>query len=238
MRAACRVTLMQALRTGRAALVLALTACASAPGVGQAQGGALAASGDAASRQGADAALMPANFGSLRRDDVAISVQLQGLTIRAIPLDESVIRALAPDSYTSLHALRDAYTAELERIRARLGIGSIQVWYVQFFNVQQGDARYDPRGVQIRSSGRDFRPLDVIPLVAGFEDGRIAQGRSVDALFAFDPAVSLSQPLVVTLAGQSSAAWADVLPRLERERAAVWSRAAAARKPSGLPPIR
>ena len=228
---ALHMALIRASRAWRAAIVLGLAACASASGVGQAQGGAAGGRGGAASGQAADAALMPANYGSLRRDDVAISVQLQGLTIRAIPLDESVIRALAPDSYTSLHVLREAHTAEIELVRTRLGLGASQVWHVQFFNVQQGDARYDPRGVQIRSSGRDFRPLEVIPLVPGFEDGRLAQGRSVDALFAFDPAVSLSQPLVVTLAGQSSSAWTDVLPRLERERAAVWSRAAAARKP-------
>jgi hypothetical protein len=219
----------------RAFAALALAACASAPGAGQAQPAASAATTqarrDSAGGQSSDAGLIPPNYGSLRLDDVAISVQLQGLTIRAIPLDESVIRALAPDSYGSLHALREAHAAELGRIRARLGLGSVQAWHVQFFNVQQGEARYDPRGVQIRSAGRDFRPLDVIPLVTGFEDGRLAQGRSVNAIFAFDPAVSLSQPLVVTLAGQSSSAWSDVLPRLERERAAVWSRAAAARKP-------
>jgi hypothetical protein len=95
--------------------------------------------------------------------------------------------------------------------------------------------------VQIRSSGRDFRPLDVLPLVNGFEDGRLAQGRTVDAIFAFDPAVALTQPLVVTLAGQQTSAWGDILPRIERERAAVWSRAAATRKPPNdteLPPWR
>ena len=178
-----------------------------------------------------DAAIIPIGYGSLKRDEVSITVQLQGLTIRAIPLEESVIRTLAPDSYTALHALRDAHGAELDRIRGRLGLASIQAWHVQFFNVQQGDARYDPRDVQIRSAGRDFRPLEVIGLVPGFADGRLAQGRTVDAIFAFDPAVSLSQPLVVTLAGQSSSAWTDALPRIERERSAVWSRAAAARKP-------
>ena len=180
-----------------------------------------------------DPGLIPAGYGSLKRDDIAITVQVEGLTIRAIPLDESVIRTLAPDSYASLHRLSASHAAELDRVRLRLGLATIQVWHVQFFNVQQGDARYDPRGVQIRSAGRDFRPLDVLPLVRGFEDGRLAQGRSVDAIFAFDPAVSLSQPLVVTLAGRVSSAWSDALPRLERERAAVWSRAAAARKPTG-----
>ena len=186
----------------------------------------------ASGQQAEPAGQIPAGFGSLRREDVAIVVQLQGLTIRAMPLDESIIRTLAPDTYQALHALRESRAARLDSIRKRLGLAAIQAWHVSFFNLQQGEARYDPRGVQIRSGGRDFRPLDVLSLVKGFDDGRLAQGRTVDAIFAFDPSIALDQPLVVTLAGQPVAAWGDILPRIERERAAVWSRAAAARKPS------
>lgn len=177
---------------------------------------------------------LPAGYGSLRRDDVSITVQVQGLTARAIPLDENVIRALAPDAYASLHALRLSRAPAMERVRARMGLASVQAWHVEFFNSQPGEARFDPKGMQLRSAGRDFRPLDVVPLQRGFEDGRLAQSRRVDAIFLFDPAVSLTQPLTVTLAGEQSAAWSDgansVLSRLERERAAVWSRAAAGRK--------
>ena len=114
---------------------------------------------------------------------------------------------------------------------ARTGLGVVQAWHVAFFNAQQGEARYDPRGMQLRSAGRDFRPLDVIALVAGYDDGRLAQGRTADAIFVFDPSVQLGQPVTVTLAGVATDAWADVIPRVERERSAVWSRAAAARKP-------
>lgn len=222
--------------SGRAAAVIVLTiavaACASAPGPSLAQATGSGLPRDSMRTQGSGAAgLIPAGYGSLRRDDVAIVVQLQGLTVRAMPLDESIIRTLAPDSYQALHVLRESRAPRLDSIRRRLGLASIQAWQVSFFNVQQGEARYDPRGVQIRSAGRDFRPLDVLPLVQGFEDGRLAQGRTVDAIFAFDPAVALDQPLVVTMAGQQVAAWTDILPRIERERAAIWSRAAAARKP-------
>ena len=66
---------------------------------------------------------------------------------------------------------------------------------------------------------RTATPLDIVPLVPAFEDGRLAQGRTVSAIFVFDPAITLTQPLVVTLAGQHSSAWGEVLPRLERERA-------------------
>lgn len=175
--------------------------------------------------------MVPAGFGSLKRADVAISVQLEGLTVSATPLDEGILRLLAPDGYQALHALLASRTAQIEATRKRLGLASVQAWHVQFFNVQRGDARYDPRGMQLRSAGRDFRLLDVIPLVPGFESGLLPQGRRVDAVVLFDAAVALNQPLVVTLAGVSNAGWGDVLPRLERERAAIWSRAAATRKP-------
>ncbi|MCC7195493.1 MAG: hypothetical protein IT356_08070 [Gemmatimonadaceae bacterium] len=177
--------------------------------------------------------LVPAGYGSLRREDVAIEVRDDGLTIRAIPLEEGIIRTLAPDSYQSLHALRERVAPQLARVAARTGLQTVQAWHVQFFNVRQGDARYDPRGMQVRSAGRDFRPLDVLPLVPGYDDGRLAQGRAVDAVFVFDPAIALDQPLTVTLGAQQSTAWSDVLlQRLDRERTAIWSRAAANRKPT------
>lgn len=222
------VRLGAAARAARAAIAAVL--CAAHANALVAQAG----SADTAARRVATSAsgLIPAGFGTLRNEDVAIVVQVQGLTARAVPLDEAVIRALAPDRYQSLHAIRESRGAQIERVRTRLGLTAVQAWHVVFFNVQQGEARFDPRGVQIRSAGRDFRPLDVLPLQPGFEDGRLAQGRMAEAIFVFDPAVALDQPLVVTMAGQQSAAWSEeLLNRLARERAAIWSRAAAARRP-------
>jgi hypothetical protein len=220
-------------------LALAMLACAqSAELRGQNSAGARS---DSARRD----ELIPPGYGSLRRDDVAITVQVQGLTVRAIPLDEGVIRTLAPDAYNSLHALAASRAAAIDRIRTRMGVASVQAWHVMFFNLQPGDARFDPRGMQIRSAGRDFRPLDVIGLSPGYDEGRLAQSRNVSAIFIFDAAIQLTQPLVVTLAGVQSAAWDagappnDLLQRLERERAAIWSRAGSARKPgttTGNPP--
>ncbi len=209
----------------RVASVIAL-ALGLSPGAAPAQRQA-ADTGIAAARS-----LVPAGFGSLRRDDIAIEVTDNGLTIRATPLAEEVIRTLAPDSYQSLHALRERVASQLSGIATRMGLPAVQAWHVQFFNVREGDARYDPRGMQVRSAGRDFRPLDVLPLVPGYDDGRLSRGRAADAVFIFDPAIALDQPLTVTLGTQQSSAWSDVvLQRLERERAAIWSRAGAARKP-------
>lgn len=210
---------------GLAAAVVALAGAGAAAQSTQ-------AAGEGARQAQGDRALPPTGYGSLRHEDVAIQVRDQGLTIRAMPLDESVIRTLAPDSYQAMEASLNRVAPRLRAIAARLGLASVQAWHVQYFNVRQGEARFDPRGMQIRSVGRDFRPLDVIPLVPGFDEGRLAQGRSVDAIYVFDPAIALDQPLTVTLAGQQDASWSDIIPKLERERAAIWSRAAAARKPT------
>jgi hypothetical protein len=204
--------------------VAALAACqlrlaAVRPALAQATGGAAQDSARAA-RTG----LIPAGFGSLRRDDIAISVQSLGLNVTAIPLDENVIRTLAPDSYQMLHAQRESKTKQLDSVRSRMGLPSVQAWYVSFFNLQQGEARFDPYDFLVRSAGRDFRALLVLPITPGFGSGRLAQRATQSAIYAFDPQVDLSQPITVTIGTQENATWGDVLQKIELERARVWSR--------------
>jgi hypothetical protein len=224
----------------RIATLAALVACAMPlPGPALAQGGttrpatpatpADTARADATKRIDRDG-LIPAGFGTLRQDQIAIRVQTLGLTVSAIPLDESVIRTLAPDSYRTLHALRESKKPALEALRARMGLAGVQAWYVSFFNVQQGDARFDAFDVLVHSVGQDFRPLDALPLTTGFGDGRVAQRGTQSAIYAFDPQIDLNQPLTVTALGQQTTVWGDtMLPLIERERSLVWSRSSAAK---------
>jgi hypothetical protein len=174
--------------------------------------------------------LIPAGFGTLRQDQIAIRLATNGLTVSAIPLEESVIRTLAPDSYRTLHALRESKKAALAALATRNGMPGVQAWYVTFFNIQQGDARFDAFDFLIHSMGQDFRPLDALPLTPGFGDGRVAQRGQQSAIYAFDPQIDLNQPLTVTSLGQQTTVWGDtMLPLIERERSAVWSRAATAK---------
>jgi hypothetical protein len=173
--------------------------------------------------------LIPAGFGTLRQDDIAIQVQNLGLLVKLIPLDESVIRTLAPDSYRALHTIRENKARQLDSIRTRLGLPAVEAWLVEFFNAQQGEARYDVMDILVRSAGRDFRPLDVVPVKPGFGDGRLAQRESRSAVYAFDSSIDLTQPITVTIGTQTSSAWNDIAQRIELERSFVWSRAGAAK---------
>lgn len=167
--------------------------------------------------------LIPAGFGSLRQDDIAMRVQLAGYLVKAIPLDESVIRVLSPDSYRALRDLLQSQRARIDGLAARNGGRQPVMLYVSFYGLEP-DARFSPQEIVIRSSGRDYRPIEIIPLSSGFGEQRLRQRETQTALYAFDEAVNIAQPLSLTVEGAENNSWGTTLRTIERERSLVRSR--------------
>lgn len=172
-----------------------------------------------------DTAALPAGLGTLRQDDIAIKVQYNALQVRMLPLDETVIRTLSPDSYRTLRELRESKKTALAAVLRRTGMPGASLWYVQFFNLEQGEARFSPMELVINSAGRDYRAVEVFALTSGFGEQRLRQREVQAALYVFDPAVDINQPLTVTFETQSSAVWETLLKKVDRERALIRSRA-------------
>jgi hypothetical protein len=170
--------------------------------------------------------LVPAGFGTLRQDDISIRVAQFGLRVRAIPLDESVIRVLSPDSYRALSDLQKSQATRLEEISRRTALARLSVWYVSFFSQEVGEARYSPLELIVTNVGRDFRPIEVVPLSPGFGLQRVRQREVQSALYVFDGQLDVNQPLVVAYETARATTWAATLQRIERERALARSRAA------------
>lgn len=171
---------------------------------------------------------VPVGFGSLRQDDIAIRLQPAGLIVRAIPLDENVIRLLTTDSYRALSDLQTSNRAAIERVTRRSGGRAPALWYVSFYGLQP-DARFSPMELVITSAGQDFRPLDVIPLSAGFGEQRLRQRETQSAVYLYPGEVDVDHPLTVTFQGEQDATWEQILQRIERERALVRARASGGR---------
>ncbi|MGH9423693.1 MAG: hypothetical protein ACRD3J_27210, partial [Thermoanaerobaculia bacterium] len=57
---------------------------------------------------------VPAGYGSLHQDDIAIRLEPEGMIVRAIPLNESIIRLLTPDSYRALRDLQESNRRQIE----------------------------------------------------------------------------------------------------------------------------
>ena len=169
-------------------------------------------------------AAVPAGFGSLRQDDIAIRIEPQGLIVRAIPLDESIIRLLTPDSYRALRDLQESNRRTIEAIARRSGGRSPSVWYVSFYGREE-NVRFSPMELVITSAGQDFRPVDVIPLSTGFGEQRLRQRETQSAVYVYPGEIDIDHPLTVMFQGQQSVVWEQLLQRIERERALVRARA-------------
>ncbi len=77
----------------------------------------------------------------------------------------------------------------------------------------------------VSSVGRDFRPIDVLPVTPGFGQQRLRQREVQQALYVFDPQVDVNQPITVQYETTRNTEWSVVLARIERERVLVRSRA-------------
>ena len=167
---------------------------------------------------------VPPGFGTLRQDDIAIRIELQGLIVRAIPLDESVIRLLTPDSYRALRELQESNKSSISAVTRRTGGQKPDLWYVSFYGVQP-EVHFSPMELIITSGGRDLRALDIIPLTSGFGEERLQQRETQSALYLFDESLDLDQPLTVRFQTETNSDWQTILQAIERERALVRARA-------------
>jgi hypothetical protein len=201
-----------------AAALCTTTACA--------QTGSRPSSAVAAPRDTADPTIVPVGFGTLRQDDIAVRVQLTGgLSVRALPLDESVIRVLSPDSYRALRDIVASRRTALDSLHRRFRLPRYSVWFVSFFAQEQGETRFSPLEFIITNTGRDFRPLDVVPLTPGFGEYRLRQREVQSALFVFDGQLDVNQPLSVIVETTEGGGWTDTLKRIDRERVLIRARA-------------
>jgi hypothetical protein len=169
--------------------------------------------------------LVPTGYGSLKQEGVAIRVARGGLQVQAIPLDESIIRVLSPDSYRALREQLANRKPSLDSLARRTGLSSFSVWLVRFHGLEQGETPFSPMEFIVTSVGRDFRPIEVFPVTPGFGQQRLRQREVQQALYAFDPQVNVNQPLTVTYETTRNSDWPLILSRIERERVLVRSRA-------------
>ncbi len=170
------------------------------------------------------AGLVPAGFGTLRQERIAIELRLPDVIVRLTPLDEAVIRTLSPDSYRALRDNAESRRPVLTRLAAQHGLVRGNVWYVMFYGLAP-EARFSPLELTVTSLGREYRPLEVIPISSGFGEQRLQPRETQTALYLFEDALDASQPLTVSLGGVTSTAWAEILRSIERERALIRSRA-------------
>ncbi len=200
-------------------MVVLLAGCATGS-VPPAQDASPREGGEAMQEKRAETDLVAPGYGTLRQDAFTVSLRSGALLIKATPLDEGVIRLLAPDTYDRLHALADSRRAEAAR-EARAE--APHLFLVSFFSYQP-DVAFQPEDLQITYQGRIMRAAAILPVTGGFGRQRLAQQESQSAIYAFDERIDYAQPFVVRYGFDQSDEWLRILPKLEVERAKVRAR--------------
>jgi hypothetical protein len=167
---------------------------------------------------------LPTGYGSLRRDDIVIRFTTGTVEVQVLPLDEQVIRLLAPDTYRSLHALVRSRSNDIAEAASRGAIDKATLVMVTFLGVVQ-QARFNPEDLNIGSRGRLFRPVAIVPLSPTWSSFQLDARQQAAAIYLFDPGISLREQMAVSYQGMSSDAWNHSIRLLDQERARVMARA-------------
>jgi hypothetical protein len=159
---------------------------------------------------------IPAGYGTLRRDDVAVRLATGTIEVQVLPLDEQVIRLLAPDTYRSLTQLVQSRAGEIAEAAARGGTEHPILVMVTFLGVVPG-ARFNPEEL--------FRPIGIVPLSPTWSSFQLDARQQAAAIYLFEPGIGFAEQLTVSYQGVSSDAWTNALRLLDPERARVKARA-------------
>ena len=195
------------------ALLLALLGCAS-PAKGQ---------------SGERARPLPAGYGTLTQNDLALRLSNDDLEIRFIPLDHRVTRLLARDAYQSLLGLTDSHRREIDSVASRAGVSQPGLALVSFFGLRP-DVRFDAQTLTLLIRNRVFRPIGVIPLNPKFTSGQLGIREQASAIYLFEEDLPVSDSFTLSYGGLTSEDWQNKLPTLDRERARVAARASGAQR--------
>lgn len=188
---------------------LILFGCAAVPEAGGRQSGAF----DRPMSNRADSVEIPAGYGSLRVEEISISLVEGPLTIQITPLDEGVLRLLVPETHDRLSAIAASEPAGSDMSR----------FLVSFYTETQG-LRFSQSELNLASQGRIHRPTRVQGITRGWGTGLLTQREPATAVYSFS-SLDLEQDFTVEYRTVRSDAWAAILPRIQAERGRVRGRA-------------
>lgn len=167
---------------------------------------------------------VPAGFGTLKRDEIVVRFTTGQVEIQVLPLDEHVIRLLAPDTYRSLSQLIQSRGVEIADAAQRAGTDAPVLVMVTFLGVVPA-ARFNPEDLNLTSRGRLFRPMGIVPLSPTWGSYQLDARQQAVALYLFEPGISFREQLSISYQGMSSDVWTRSARLLDQERALVRARA-------------
>jgi len=170
--------------------------------------------------------LPPPGYGSLKQDNASLRVTSSDIEVRFLPLDERLIRLLAPDAYQSLHGLVVSRQGAIDSVARGVGLTRPGLALVTFFALRSA-ARYDPENVGLNYRSQFERPAAIVPYTGNFTSRQLDVRQQATAIYLFEEPLPVFEPFEVVY-GASRGVWGDeMLRRIGLERVRVQARSQA-----------
>ncbi len=158
----------------------------------------------------------PPAAGSLRQEEVSVTLRRNELLVRITPLDDRVTAVTAPDTHERLSILQRSYQ---ELFRERTGSAVPFRLFLVSLHTEESDVTFEPEDLHLMNRGLRFRPVDIQPVTPDWDSRRLQPRQTAMAVYAFPPEVDLDHATEVEYRDVRSREWERILPQIERERA-------------------
>lgn len=167
---------------------------------------------------------LPIGLGTLRQEEVSIALRRDEVEMQITPLDESVIRLTAPDTYDRLAALsRGLQEIFLDETGSAV---PFQLFLVSLYS-EMTEATFEPSDLTLVNRGLRYRPVQIRPLSPGWDNRLLRPRQPLLAVYAFSGEIDLDQGMEVEYREVRSFEWDRIIPLIEAERSRLRGRAPA-----------
>lgn len=164
---------------------------------------------------------VPIGFGTLRQEEISIHLRRGELELQVTPLDESIIRVAAPDTYERLSALGRGHQ---EIFREQTGSAvPFQLFLVSLYS-ETTEVGFEPEAFNLVNRGLRYRPVEIRAVTPGWDSRLVLPRQTLLGVYAFTRDLDLERDLEVEYLEVRSREWREILPVIQRERARLRSR--------------
>ncbi|MEP6590794.1 MAG: hypothetical protein ABJC19_06400 [Gemmatimonadota bacterium] len=166
---------------------------------------------------------LPPGLGQLNQDVITLRLRTGTLEVRFLPLEERLIRLLAPDAYQALHQMLRSYRVRIDSIASSRGVHDPGVALVSFHALAP-DTRFDPAILTLSLRGQQYRPIGTIPLSPSFSNQQLDVRAQASGLFVYERQLPVQEPFSLRYLDGTNEEWERRLQRLDTERARILGR--------------
>ena len=166
----------------------------------------------------------PVGFGSLTQEQISISIANSQLTVRFEPLNERLLRLLAPDAYRALSGMIASRRAAIDSVSRMSGTSQPGLMLVTVYG-NVAEVRFEPTLIGVSMNSRRFDPVGIIPLDANFSRQQLQRQTVGMGLFIFSEELPVYSAMAFSYGSATAEGWASKIATFDRELARVSARA-------------